>query len=192
MEKGSFLAVMGRSGSGKSTFLNIIGCLLTPSSGEYQLSGQDIGHLDDNALARIRSEKIGFIFQQFNLISTLNLYDNISLPFLYHSRPCRDIRARVLRVIDQVGLSKRLHARPRELSGGEMQRAAIARALVNDPEIILADEPTGNLDSHNGAIVMDILSDIGSKGGSIILVTHDGNVASRAQKIIEIKDGQIT
>jgi len=190
MEKGSFIAVMGRSGSGKSTFLNIIGCLAKATKGEYHLAGNDINTYSDNKLSSIRSQKIGFIFQQFNLIPNFDLYANVSLPFLYTSSGGKDAREKTLAAIKMVGLSKKINSRPHELSGGEIQRAAIARALVNTPEIILADEPTGNLDSHNGEIIMEIIQNINRKGNSIILVTHDEKIAARADKVIELSDGQ--
>jgi putative ABC transport system ATP-binding protein len=192
MRRGEFVAVMGRSGSGKSTFLNIVGCLTKATRGEYHMAGKNVNTCTDDELSIIRSRKIGFIFQHFNLIPNLNLYDNVSLPFLYTAltHTGKDLREKTLKVIKMVGLAKKIHHKPHELSGGEMQRAAIARALVNDPELILADEPTGNLDSHNGEIIMDIIGDINNKGDSIILVTHDEKVAARAEKIMELKDGQ--
>ena len=190
LKKGEFIAVMGRSGSGKSTFLNIVGCLARATKGDYFLAGKNISTCTDDELSIIRSQKIGFIFQHFNLIQTLNLYDNVSLPFLYAADADKNIREKTLNVIKQVGLTKKINHRPYELSGGEMQRAAIARAIVTAPELILADEPTGNLDSHNGDIIMEVIEKIHEKGGSIILVTHDDSVAGKAEKVLELNDGQ--
>ncbi len=190
MDRGQFLAIMGRSGSGKSTFLNIVGCLTKATQGDYFLSGKNISIYTDDELSVIRSEKIGFIFQHFNLIQTLSLYDNVSLPFLYTPDIDKNLRKKTLKVLDKVGLRKKINHRPYELSGGEMQRAAIARAIVNSPELILADEPTGNLDSHNGEIIMEIIGNIHGNGGSIILVTHDENIAAKAEKVYELNDGQ--
>ena len=190
MERGEFIAIMGRSGSGKSTFLNIVGCLAKATEGEYLMAGEDISNCTDDELSIIRSKKIGFIFQHFNLIQNLNLYDNVSLPFLYASDSGNNLREKTLRVIKMVGLTKKINHRPHEVSGGEMQRAAIARGIVNNPELILADEPTGNLDSHNGDIVMEIIGDINNKGASIILVTHNEKVAAKAEKMLELNDGQ--
>lgn len=188
--RGDFIAVMGPSGSGKSTLLNIMGCLDRLSSGTYILDGIDVSNAPDDTLSEIRSSTIGFVFQKFNLIHNLNVYDNVSMPFLYSENSKEDIYAKTIKAIADVGLSKRIHHHPYALSGGEMQRVAIARALVNDPKLILADEPTGNLDSVNGAAIMEIIRELHCNGTSIILVTHDNQIASWAQNVLTLKDGR--
>ena len=190
VEAGDFLAVMGPSGSGKSTLLNILGCLDRLSSGTYILDGMDVSHATDDELSSMRSSIIGFVFQSFNLIYNMNVYDNVSMPFLYSGKNRSNIYPKTVKAIKNVGLSKRMHHHPHELSGGEMQRVAIARALVNDPKIILADEPTGNLDSVTGSTIMEILKTLNSNGTAIILVTHDNNIASWAKHLLTLKDGQ--
>lgn len=190
VNQGDFIAVMGPSGSGKSTLLNILGCLDRLTSGTYFLDGKNVSHASDNALSEIRSRIIGFVFQNFNLIPNMNVYDNVRMPFLYAKNSKEDIHQKTIKAIADVGLSKRIHHNPCELSGGEMQRVAIARALVKEPKIILADEPTGNLDSATGAAVMEIIRELNSKGTSIILVTHDSHIASWAKKLLTVKDGQ--
>lgn len=191
MLKGEFLAVMGASGSGKSTLLNIIGCLDRPTSGSYLLDGVDVLKSSDDQLSRMRSRYLGFVFQTFNLISNLTVVENVELPFLYHTIHQEEIRERVHTAIEQVGLSNRINHRPAELSGGEMQRVAIARALAIEPKLILADEPTGNLDSLNSREIMLLLKRLHNQGGTIILVTHDPQVASYADSCVTISDGQI-
>lgn len=190
LNQGDFLAIMGPSGSGKSTLLNIVGCLDRLTAGTYILDGVDVSHASDDRLSVIRSSIFGFVFQNFNLIHNLNVYDNVSMPFLYTNNSKDDIFKRTVKAIEDVGLSKRIHHHPNELSGGEMQRVAIARALVNDPKIIIADEPTGNLDSVTGAGIMEIIRDLNRKGTSLILVTHDKNIASWTQSTLILKDGK--
>lgn len=191
MVKGEFLAVMGASGSGKSTLLNIIGCLDRPTTGSYLLDGVDVLKSSDDQLSHMRSRYLGFVFQTFNLISNLTVVENVELPFLYHAINQNQINEQVLTAIDQVGLSNRINHRPAELSGGEMQRVAIARALAIQPKLILADEPTGNLDSVNSRDIMLLFKRLHNQGGTIILVTHDLQVASYADSCVTISDGQI-
>jgi putative ABC transport system ATP-binding protein len=191
MVKGEFLAVMGASGSGKSTLLNIIGCLDRPTTGSYLLDGVDVLKSSDDQLSRMRSRYLGFVFQTFNLISNLTVVENVQLPFLYQTINQEEIHERVHTAIEQVGLSNRINHRPDELSGGEMQRVAIARALAIEPKLILADEPTGNLDSINSRETMLLLKRLHNQGGTIILVTHDPEVASYADSCVTISDGQI-
>jgi putative ABC transport system ATP-binding protein len=191
MVKGEFLAVMGASGSGKSTLLNIIGCLDRPTTGSYLLDGVDVLKSSDDQLSHMRSRYLGFVFQTFNLISNLTVVENVELPFLYHAINQNQINEQVLTAIDQVGLSNRINHRPAELSGGEMQRVAIARALAIQPKLILADEPTGDLDSVNSRDIMLLFKRLHNQGGTIILVTHDPQVASFADSCVTISDGQI-
>lgn len=190
MSEGEFLGVMGASGSGKSTLLNIIGCLDRPTSGSYRLNGVNILHSSDDQLSRMRSRYLGFVFQTFNLIPTLTVAENVELPFLYRSFDPITISEKVHTAISQVGLSGRINHRPAELSGGEMQRVAIARALAIDPKLILADEPTGNLDSRNSTEIMQIFKRLHNQGSTIILVTHDLEVASYADSVVTINDGR--
>ncbi len=190
IDKGDFVAVMGPSGSGKSTLMNIIGCLDTPSSGKYLLENVDVSRLSDNQLAEIRNKKIGFVFQTFNLLSRSNIYQNVELPLLY-SNNSANRQKKVLESIDSVGLSKWIRHRPNELSGGQKQRVAIARALTNDPSIILADEPTGNLDSVTGEEIISIFQKLNRLGKTILLVTHEMEVARHTRRIIYLKDGKI-
>jgi len=191
IKEGEYVAIMGPSGSGKSTMLNLLGCLDRPTSGLYSLTGQDVSALDDDQLSLIRGARIGFIFQSYNLIQQLNVIENIEVPMYYQgfSENASAKRARELATL--VGLGDRLTHRPTELSGGQQQRVAIARALANDPLIILADEPTGNLDSESGAEILNILVDLHKKGKTLIVVTHDENIATHAERIIELFDGQI-
>jgi putative ABC transport system ATP-binding protein len=192
INKGEFVAIMGPSGSGKSTLMNQVGCLDIPTKGAVYLDGQDIAHLPESDLAQIRGQKIGFIFQKFNLISTLSAKENVSLPMIFQNvnQGKRDEKSKALLTL--VNLNDRMDHRPGELSGGQQQRVAIARALANEPEVILADEPTGNLDSKTGATVMDFLRDLHEKKGTtIIMVTHDEHVAKNADRIEYLKDGQI-
>lgn len=189
--EGEFLGVMGSSGSGKSTLLNIIGCLDKPTSGSYRLQGVDVLRSSDDQLSRLRSQYLGFVFQTFNLIPNLTVAENVELPFLYQSFDPIVISERVKRAVSQVGLNSRMNHRPAELSGGEMQRVAIARALVIDPKLILADEPTGNLDSRNSEEIMQLFRRLHDQGRTIILVTHDREVASFADAWVTINDGRI-
>jgi ABC-type lipoprotein export system ATPase subunit len=190
-DMGEFVAVMGPSGSGKSTLLYILGCLELPSSGFYRFSGTNILSASDNALSHIRANQIGFVFQTFNLVSTLSVYENVELPFHYSSRPAKEKNQRVREAIERVGLHKRIRHRPSELSGGEMQRVAIARALAVKPRLILADEPTGNLDSNTGKEILSLFSEMHGEGATIVMVTHDTGVACYARRIISLKDGKI-
>lgn len=189
---GEFVAVIGASGSGKSTTLNMVGCLDTPTKGHVYLDGKDISKLNENMLAKIRGKKIGFVFQTFNLIPSLNAVENVTLPMIFQGVP-KDARTeKAKELLALVGLEKRMHHKPSELSGGERQRVAIARALANDPEVILADEPTGNLDSVTGRQIIDMLRGLHSKSGkTIVLITHDLNTAKFAERIIRLKDGRV-
>ena len=190
VKQGEMVAITGPSGSGKSTLMNIIGCLDTPSSGSYILDGTDVSKMSDDAQADVRNKKIGFVFQQFNLLPRTPAIDQVELPMVYAGVPDRKERAK--QALQSVGLGERLHHRPNELSGGQQQRVAIARALVNNPSIILADEPTGNLDSKSGAEIMNIFKSLNrDKGLTIVLVTHDPSIAEQAQRVIRVKDGQL-
>ncbi|MBC8313761.1 MAG: ABC transporter ATP-binding protein [Candidatus Cloacimonetes bacterium] len=191
IEKNSYTAIMGASGSGKSTLLHILGCLDTPTNGKYFLEDELVSDFNFNKLAEIRNRKIGFVFQTFNLLANMNLFENVELPLLYSGLGKKERRKRVKRVLEQVGLSKRLKHKPSELSGGERQRTAIARALVNEPSIILADEPTGNLDSTSGSSIMNIFQYLKEQGHTIVVVTHDQNIAKMTDNIIKISDGKI-
>ena len=189
--EGDYIAIMGPSGSGKSTLLNLLGCLDKPTSGIYRLGGDDVAQLDDNRLSAIRGQRIGFIFQSYNLIAQLNVIENIAVPMYYQDVSEADSKRRALELAERVGLSDRVKHRPFELSGGQQQRVAIARALANDPLIILADEPTGNLDSQSGADILEILAVLQRRGKTLIVVTHDEKVAGHADKIIRLLDGRI-
>ena len=189
--RGEFVAIMGPSGSGKSTLMNIIGCLDTPTSGQYFLNNIDISKLNDNELAGIRNKEVGFVFQTFNLLSRTNIYGNVELPIIYSKDRIANKKRKVLDAIESVGLSDWIKHRPGELSGGERQRVAIARALVNGPSIILADEPTGNLDSRTGEEIMLIFQKLNDEGKTIILVTHELDIAKHTHKIIYLRDGII-
>jgi putative ABC transport system ATP-binding protein len=187
---GEFLALMGASGSGKSTLMHLLGCLDTPTAGCYRLEGQDVSQLSSGERARVRNTRIGFVFQSFNLLPRLDALENVTLPLLYGGR-VKQARERAVEALERVGLIERVAHRPTELSGGERQRVAIARALVTDPAIILADEPTGNLDSATGADIMRLLLDLWGKGHTILTVTHDAQVAAHAQRTLHMRDGQI-
>ncbi len=192
IEEGEFVAIMGPSGSGKSTLMHIIGCLDSPTGGDYYLDGQRVSNLDKNSLAQIRNKKIGFVFQSFNLLPHLNILKNVELPLLYAGLSARTRKMKAEGVLDSVGLSDRLRHKPSELSGGQRQRVAIARAMVNDPAILLADEPTGNLDTQSGGDILEIFGQLHQSGNTVIIVTHDPAVAQRSGRIIRIIDGKIT
>ena len=189
--KNEYIAIMGPSGSGKSTLMNLIGCLDTPTSGSYVLNGREVGTLDDNALAEIRNKEIGFIFQTFNLLSRTNALQNVELPLIYAGLPRQERHRRASEALVSVGLGDRMNHKPNELSGGQRQRVAIARALVNNPSILLADEPTGNLDSKTGDEIMELFDELTRKGNTIILVTHEEYIANRARRIVKLHDGHI-
>lgn len=191
VKEGEFVAVMGPSGSGKTTFLTIAGLLEELSDGEYWLDGVDTRGLNDRKRSRLRNEKIGFVFQSFNLISDLNVYSNIDVPLRYRRLPAAERRRRIGQVLEQVGLTSRARHYPSEMSGGQQQRVAIARALVGEPRLLLADEPTGNLDTQMARGVMELLEDIHRRGATIVMVTHDPDLAARAQRQVYISDGQI-
>ncbi len=192
VREGEFVAVTGPSGSGKTTFLNIAGLLEEATSGGYELDGTDITHLNDRARSRVRNEKIGFIFQNFNLIPDLNVFDNVDVPLRYRSMSRAERHKRIDASLERVGLASRKKHYPAELSGGQQQRAAIARALAGEPRLLLADEPTGNLDSHMAREVMELLEEFNADGATIIIVTHDPELAARAQRNVHIVDGQAT
>jgi putative ABC transport system ATP-binding protein len=189
--KGEYLAIMGPSGSGKSTLMNIIGCLDSPTSGSYRLNDREIARMEDDELARIRNREIGFIFQTFNLLSRAEAVRNVELPLIYSGLPKQERQARAGKALEMVGLRDRMHHRPNEMSGGERQRVAIARAMVNRPSLLLADEPTGNLDSKTGEEIMALIADLHATGNTIILVTHEEDLASRAPRVVRVRDGAI-
>jgi putative ABC transport system ATP-binding protein len=191
INKGEYVAIMGPSGSGKSTLMNILGALDTPTSGHYYLNGTDVSQMVDDDLAKIRNREIGFIFQTFNLLPRYDALENVTLPLIYGGVPKHERRDRAIKVLDEVGLSDRIAHKPNELSGGQRQRVAVARALVNNPSIILADEPTGNLDSKTSVDIMKLIGDIHELGNTIIVVTHEEDIARRAQRIIRLLDGHI-
>jgi len=191
IEKHEFVSIIGPSGSGKSTFMNMIGCLDVPSSGEYYLDGTEVSSLSDDQLADIRNHKIGFIFQGFNLLQKFNAMENVELPLIYQGLSSKERYEKSVEALRLVGLEDRIHHKPSELSGGQQQRVAIARALVGNPPIILADEPTGNLDSKSGKDIMYILKELHAKGNTIVLITHDNEIAMQAKRIVRIQDGQI-
>ncbi|OBS95494.1 macrolide ABC transporter ATP-binding protein [Vibrio tasmaniensis] len=191
IEKGEFLSILGPSGSGKSTLMNMLGCLDKPTEGEYQLDGKNVAALSANDLAGIRNQKIGFVFQSFNLLEYASALDNVALPLVYSGIKAKERRKRAAELLEQVGLGDRLDHKPNQLSGGQKQRVAIARALVNDPQIILADEPTGALDSKSGAEIEALFNQLHAEGRTLIIVTHDNSLAERTKRIVTIKDGKV-
>ena len=191
IEAGEFTAIVGSSGSGKSTCMNIIGCLDVPSEGTYLLNGQDVGRMNKNRLAEIRNELLGFIFQQYNLLPKLNLLENVEVPLMYAGVSRGERRDRARAALEQVGLGDKWRHRPMELSGGQQQRVSIARALVGRPSVILADEPTGALDSRTGREVLSMLQDLHGQGHTVVLITHDNSIAVQAQRIIRLEDGRV-
>ena len=191
INSGEFAAIVGSSGSGKSTCMNIIGCLDVPSEGTYLLGGRDVGQMNKNELAEVRNQMLGFIFQQYNLLPKLNLLENVEVPLMYAGVPRGERRERARAALEQVGLGDKWRHRPMELSGGQQQRVSIARALVGKPSVILADEPTGALDSRTGREVLSMLQDLHSQGHTVVLITHDNSIAVQAQRIIRLEDGRV-
>jgi putative ABC transport system ATP-binding protein len=191
IRRGEYVAIMGPSGSGKSTLMNLIGCLDTPTSGKYWLAGRLVSDLDDDDLAYIRNKEIGFVFQTFNLLPRATSLHNVELPLIYNGTPSEERIAKAKRALESVDLGERMHHKPNELSGGQRQRVAIARALVNSPAIVLADEPTGNLDSQTGEEIMNLFARLHEQGNTIILVTHESDIAKHAHRVIKIRDGRV-
>jgi putative ABC transport system ATP-binding protein len=191
VQPNEYVAIMGPSGSGKSTMMNLLGCLDTPSSGEYWLNGQEVSRLSDDALARVRNREIGFVFQTFNLLPRATALHNVELPLVYAGLPAGERRERAARALAQVGLTDRQNHRPNELSGGQRQRVAIARALVNEPSILLADEPTGNLDSTTSEEIMRVFAELHRSGQTVLMVTHEPDIAAHAARVITLRDGRV-
>ena len=190
--QGEYTALMGPSGSGKSTLMNMLGCLDTPTSGRYRLAGEDVGTLDDDALADIRNRRIGFVFQTFNLMPRYTALENVALPLVYAGASRADREARAREVLEQVGLADRMDHRPNELSGGQRQRVAVARALVNRPDLLLADEPTGNLDTKTSLEIMALFGEIHAAGNTVVLVTHEEDIAAYAHRVVRLRDGAVS
>lgn len=190
-DKGEYSAIMGPSGSGKSTLMNIMGCLDTPSSGRYELNGQNVEEMDDDELARVRNREIGFVFQTFNLLPRMNCLQNVELPLIYAGVDARQRKERAIAALERVNLADRIHHKPTELSGGQIQRVAIARALINTPSIILADEPTGNLDTATSHDIMQIFEELWKAGNTIILITHEEDIAQCTRRTIRLRDGRV-
>jgi putative ABC transport system ATP-binding protein len=191
IRRNEYVAIMGPSGSGKSTMMNVLGCLDTPTSGEYWLNGQEVSRLSDDELARVRNKEIGFVFQTFNLLPRATALHNVELPLVYAGLGGRERRERAERALGQVGLANRMHHRPNELSGGQRQRVAIARALVNSPSILLADEPTGNLDSSTSEEIMGVFGELHAQGQTVIMVTHEQDIAAHAERVVVLRDGRV-
>jgi putative ABC transport system ATP-binding protein len=191
IRRNEYLAIMGPSGSGKSTMMNVLGCLDTPTAGEYWLNGEEVSRLTDDALARVRNREIGFVFQTFNLLPRATALHNVELPLVYAGVRARERRERAATAMERVGLADRMHHRPNELSGGQRQRVAIARALVNQPSILLADEPTGNLDSVTSDEIMEVFAALHASGQTVIMVTHEPDIAARAQRVVVLRDGRV-
>ena len=191
IHKGEFVAIVGQSGSGKSTGMNIIGCLDVPTAGTYRLNGRDVGGMDKDELAEIRNELLGFIFQQYNLLPKLDVLENVEVPLVYAGLPAGERHERAARALERVGLGKKMHNKPSQLSGGQQQRVSIARALAGDPAVILADEPTGALDSHTSREVLGMLQKLHREGNTVVLITHDNSIAVQAERIIRLEDGHI-
>ncbi len=191
IEKGEYVAIMGPSGSGKSTLMNIIGCLDTPSNGEYELNGKQVSKMTDDELAHVRNREIGFVFQTFNLLPRADALHNVELPLIYRGSPSKERRERSMQALESVGLGDRVHHKPNEMSGGQRQRVAIARALVTSPSIILADEPTGNLDSKIGEEIMEVFDRLNADGHTIIVVTHEKGIAEHSRRILRLHDGEV-
>jgi putative ABC transport system ATP-binding protein len=191
VDRGEYVAIMGPSGSGKSTLMNLVGCLDTPTSGSYVLNGREVARMSDDELAAIRNQEIGFVFQTFNLLPRTTALHQVELPLVYSGLPRKDRRERAIAALNAVGLGDRMTHHPSELSGGQRQRVAVARALINDPSILLADEPTGNLDSQTGAEIMALFDELNAKGNTIVLVTHEEDIAAHARRIVRLLDGRI-
>jgi putative ABC transport system ATP-binding protein len=191
VDRGEYVAIMGPSGSGKSTLMNLIGCLDTPSSGSYVLNGREVARMTDDELAAIRNQEIGFVFQTFNLLPRTNALQQVELPLVYSGLARKDRRERAIKALEAVGLGDRMNHMPNEMSGGQRQRVAIARALINDPSILLADEPTGNLDSQTGGEIMALFDDLNRRGNTIVLVTHEEDIAAHARRVVRLLDGKV-
>ena len=189
---GEFVAIVGPSGSGKSTLMNLVGCLDTPSGGTYRLRGEEVAGMDRGALAAIRNRRVGFVFQNFNLLPQITAFENVEMPMLFGNVPRKERHERVRALLDRVGLAERMEHRPTELSGGQMQRVAIARALAMEPDVVLADEPTGNLDSSAGGDIMELFTELWKSGSTLVVITHDLTLARRASRVVEIRDGRVT